>query len=288
VPEFTNGVGMKLVWIEPGSDGKPKTFLMGSPDGTTPPGVPKEEGRSDEETPHKVMLTRGFYLSATLVTQEQWETVLGKEANPSRFSGDKSQLPVDGVSWFDCVEYCNQLSEREGKQPCYRLDGVKRVGDRITEADVELLADATGYRLPTEAEWEYACRAGTATPFWFGDSLTDRDANYDARTYAYGKDGKKGVARRSTTKVREFKPNPWGLYDMHGNLSQWCQDWYNPYPDRDQTDPVGLNKDGVGARVLRGGSWVARPWYCRAACRYGYAPALRGSDVGCRVVCRLD
>jgi formylglycine-generating enzyme required for sulfatase activity len=242
---FVNKVGMKLVRIKPGS------FTMGSP--------PDEEERGNDETPHKVTLTKGFYMAATLVTQWQWEQVMGKEANHSRFTGDKSQLPVDYVSWDDCQDFCKKLSALDGRK----------------------------YELPTEAEWEYACRAGTKTPFWFGDSITDKDANYNA-TYTYGKDGKKGTYREKTTPVQEFKPNPWGLYDMHGNLQQWCQDYYAPYPEGDITDPSNLKKSDIDARVLRGGSWIDGPVGCRAACRGGFGPHYRVDVRGCRVVCRLE
>jgi formylglycine-generating enzyme required for sulfatase activity len=280
-PNFAKKIGMKFVRIEPGS------FLMGSPVGKKADGTPDEEGRDDNETPRHVTLTRGCHMAATLVTQQQWESVLGPARNHSRFTGDKSKLPVDNVSWFDCVEFCNELSKKEGKKQRYEISNVVRDGDRITAADVKVLADGTGYGLPTEAEWEYACRAGTTTPFWFGETITDQDANYDA-SLTYGKDGKKGKCRGRTTGVQDFKANPWGLHDMHGNLWQWCEDWYSPYPFKDFTDPVNLAKDGADPRVLRGGSWSSIPQNCRAACRGRLGPADRDSDVGCRVVCRQD
>jgi formylglycine-generating enzyme required for sulfatase activity len=202
-------------------------------------------------------------MAATLVTQYQWEQVMGKDANRSRFMGkdddEKMKLPVDNVSWDDCQVFCKKLSEREGRK----------------------------YELPTEAEWEYACRAGTTSPFWWGKTITTAQANYSG-AFAYGKDGKTGVSRGKTTTVEQFAANPWGLFDMHGNLYQWCQDWYNLYLDRDLTDPASIEKGAADARVLRGGSWFDYPRSCRAACRRGGGPAYRNGGLGCRVVCRLD
>jgi formylglycine-generating enzyme required for sulfatase activity len=279
-------IGLKFVLIEPGSPGKPRTFLMGSPDGTTPPGTPAEEGESNDETPHRVTLTRRYYLATTLVTQQQWEKVMGGDANHGWFKAkdndEKRTLPVDNVSWYDCVEFCNKLSEMDGKTSCYRISNIARSGDKITHATVEAIPDGTGYRLPTEAEWEYACRAGTTTPFWFGDSITDKDANYDA-TVVYGKNGKVGEYRKKPTPVTQFKANPWGLHDTHGNLYQWCEDCYAEYPKDDISDPVNLNKPEAFSRVLRGGSWFDYPLYCRAAYRKRIEPAHRYSYIGFRV-----
>jgi formylglycine-generating enzyme required for sulfatase activity len=269
---YVNSLDMKFVRIEPGS------FTMGSPDGTKPPGLPAEEGRYEGETPHRVTLTKGYHMSTTLVTRHQWQQVMGPEANPSKFKGksvkEKRELPVDSVSWYDCVEFCIKLSEKEGRKPCYRLDRVKREGDRITSADVTFLPGGTGYRLPTEAEWEYACRAGTQTPFWFGDSITPRQANYNYNI-------------TETTAVTSFDPNPWGLYDMHGNLDQWCEDRYASYDEEDQRDPTRRQK-AAHICVRRGGSWISLPRDCRAAYRGGSSPGDNFESHGCRVVLCLD
>src|SRR5262249_26689915 len=158
-----------------------------------------EEGRSDDEVQHRVTLTGGFFLGVHQVTQAQWQMVMGSK--PSRFKGEN--LPVERVSWDDCQEFCKRLAERDGKR----------------------------YRLPTEAEWGYACRAGTATPFPFGETISPDQANYGGY-YTYGK-GKEGVYRQKTTPVGSFPANAWGLFDMHGNVYEWCEDWYGPYQSED-------------------------------------------------------
>jgi formylglycine-generating enzyme required for sulfatase activity len=187
---FTNSIGMKFVWIPPGN------FLMGSP---------KEEAeRYPREIQHKVTLTKGFYMSVHLVTQEQWQGVMGK--NPSHFKGEKN-LPVDSVSWEDCQEFLQKLAQIKGQ----------------------------AYRLPTEAEWEYACRANTTTPFHFGETISTDQANYNGNG-TYG-EGKQGATRRKTTPVASFPSNPWGLYDMHGNVWQWCLDPLGEYPEFAVVDP---------------------------------------------------
>ena len=236
---FTNAIGMKFVWIAPGS------FVMGSPK--------EEKRRSDRETQHKVTLTKGFYMSVYTVTQEEWQAVMGK--NLSYFKGEKN-LPVEQVSWEDCQEFVKKLRDKD-KKP---------------------------YRLPTEAEWEYACRAGTKTPFHFGETISTDQVNYNG-DFTYG-DGKKGVYRKKTTPVGSFPANAWGLHDMHGNVLQWCQDWYGDYPQKDVVDPQGAEKGQF--RVLRGGSWIDGPWNCRSAYRVRYGPGDRVDDVGCRVCFCLD
>ena len=236
---YTNSLGMKFAWIPPG------TFLMGSP--------ANEPERSDDETQHGVTLTKGFHLGVHQVTQAQWQAVMG--ANPSNFKGENN-LPVEQVSWDDCVAFCEALGKKDGRT----------------------------YRLPTEAEWEYACRAGTTTPFHFGDTISVNQSNYDGN-YTYS-NGKKGVYRQKMTPVGSFPANAWGLFDMHGNVWEWCADWFGPYPEGELKDPQGFI--GGEARVLRGGSWSFNPRFCRSACRYWRAPGSRDYDLGCRVALCLD
>ncbi len=211
-------------------------FLMGSP--------PEEPHRRSDEAAHGVTLAHGFHLAVHPVTQEQWRAVLG--GAPSRFAGD--DRPVEMVSWDDCQELCRKLSE---------LDGLT-------------------YRLPTEAEWERACRAGTAGPFSFGADLTTDEANHDGRGPA-----RSGAFRGETTPVGSFPANAWGLYDMHGNVWEWCADWYGPYAEGHVTGPTGPREGEE--RVLRGGSWFNPPWSCRSATRYGADPATRSAHLGVRL-----
>jgi uncharacterized protein (TIGR02996 family) len=222
----------------------PGAFLMGSP--------PEEKERGGDEKQHRVTLTKGFWLGVHEVTQALWRAVIG--SNPSQFQGD--DLPVEQVSWEDCQEFCQKLSALAG-QP---------------------------HRLPTEAEWEHACRAGTTTPFSFGDTISTDLANYDG-DYTYG-EGEKGKARKATTPVGTFPSNAWGLHDLHGNVWEWCQDGYARYPKNDRKDP--LNEGDGYDRVLRGGSWRNRPHWCRSASRHYFDPALRDVAYGCRVVLCLD
>jgi uncharacterized protein (TIGR02996 family) len=223
----------------------PGTFLMGSP--------PGEQQRSDNENLHRVTLSRGYYLGIHPVTQAQWSAVMG--SNPSRVQGD--DRPVERVSWDDCQELCARLGQRTGQR----------------------------FRLPTEVEWERACRAGTTTSFFVGETISTDQANYIGND-VYGKGGLKGVYRKQTTPVDGFPANPWGLFDMHGNVWEWCHDWYGPYREGDVTDPQG----GMSGKAhgLRGGSWVSDPNRCRSAYRDWSAPARRNDRLGCRVVLCLD
>ena len=235
---FTNNLGMKFVYIKPGS------FLMGSPSG--------EAGRNDDEQQHRVTLTQGFYLQTTEVTQGQWQRVMGE--NPSKFNKCGSDCPVEQVSWNDVQMFIQKLNRMEGK---------------------------VAYRLPTEAEWEYAARAGTGTAFSWGNEVSCAKANY-GKGYVLECKGKNPDR---TTKVASFPPNLWGLYDMHGNVWEWCQDRYGGYPSGPVTNPGGASSGAF--RVLRGGGWRYFAWICRSANRHGSTPGSRFDSVGFRLAASL-
>ena len=249
--------------------------MMSIPGGTFIMGSPKEEEDSrDSERPQHEVTIEPFWLGQYQVTQAQWKFVaklpqVNKELNPdqSRFKGDGStsltnNRPVEQVSWYDAVEFCDRLSRHTKRQ----------------------------YRLPSEAEWEYACRAGTKTPFHFGETITTDLANYNGN-YTYGQ-GPKGVYREETTEVGSFgAANNFGLYDMHGNVYEWClDDWHNDYTDAPADGSAWFSSDDklsdkTGRAVLRGGSWNCNPHFCRSAYRnYAYRVNLYDT-VGFRVVC---
>ncbi|MEF8732406.1 MAG: formylglycine-generating enzyme family protein [Candidatus Accumulibacter meliphilus] len=211
----------------------PGHFLMGSP--------PDEPEREDDEVQHEVTLSRGFWLADTACTQALWQAVTG--ANPSEFQDDVRN-PVENVSWDDVQTFLSELNRR--------VPGLQA-------------------RLPSEAEWEYACRAGTTTPFSFGDNITPEQVNYDGN-YPYA-GGEKGLYRQKTVPVGSLPANPWGLYEMHGNVWEWCADWYGDYPNTPQVDPTGPQTGD--SRVLRGGSWNFNGRHARCALRYGYVPGYR-------------
>jgi sulfatase modifying factor 1 len=215
-------------------------FKMGSP--------LDEPERYEDEILHDVMLTRSFWLADTACTQALWQAVLGE--NPSSFKG--AERPVERVSWDDCREFIK------------KLNGIK-----------------SGFhlRLPTEAEWEYACRAGTQTPFWFGENITPDQVNYDGNHPYAG--GTKGKYREETVEVKSLPCNGWGLYQMHGNVWEWCADRYGEYPTGNVMDPLGPN-DGA-YRVERGGSWFSDGGDVRSASRDGGVPASRFSSTGFRL-----
>ena len=218
---------------------RPGKFMMGSPE--------NEPERYDDERLHEVILTHGFWMAETACVQELWEAVMG--SNLSHFKGAKR--PVDSVSWDDCMEF------------------IEKINSMIPGLDL---------RLPTEAEWEYSCRAGTTTPFSFGENITTDQVNYDGNN-PYN-DGAKGEYRKKTVDVKSFPCNNWGLYEMHGNVWEWCSDWFAKYPEGSLVDPGGPD---IGVyRVLRGGSWIYYGRDVRSAFRYRYEPGSRDDDRGFR------
>ena len=211
-----------------------------------------DAGENDERPAHRVRLA-AFYMDACEVSQASFKALLGR--NPSKMQG--LDRPVERISWFSAVQYCNMRSSREGFKPCY---------------DLKTLAcdfSADGYRLPTEAEWEYACRAGTTTSWSFGGNpgALAKHAWF------------KGCAEKTTHPVKQKQPNPWGLYDMHGNVAEWCNDYY-----ADHYDPAAAeNPRGPttgSKRVLRGGSWMSDEDDCRCAARQSEPPGLADTCFG--------
>lgn len=220
----------------------PGSFTMGSPQ--------SESGRYDNEIQHSVTLTQGYYLQITEVTQGQWKSVMGN--NPSFFNGCGDSCPVEQVSWNDVQQFIWRLNQMEG---------------------------ADKYRLPTEAEWEYACRAGTTTSFFDGEINVhecDHDANLASMAWYCGNSGKKSHP------VAQKKANAWGLHDMQGNISELCQDWYGEYPPEEVADPKG--KTSGLDRTVRGGGWGSHARHCRSACRGAVAAGESTYDVGLRLV----
>jgi formylglycine-generating enzyme required for sulfatase activity len=245
-----------FVFVEGGA------FTMGSPS-------TEAERNSDESPQHQVTIS-SFYMGQYEVTQAEYEAVMG--TNPSNWKG--GNLPVEMVSWYDAIRYCNKRSEKEGLTPAYTISG------SAESPYVTWNKSANGYRLPTEAEWEYACRAGTKGPFNTGNNITTSQANYDGN-YPYNGNAK-GEYRRKTTVVDSFAPNNWGLYNMHGNVWEWCWDWYGAYESGSQTDPAGAASGSF--RVIRGGSWGSDAQVVRSAYRYDFPPSARRYGLGFRLV----
>ena len=242
-------IGLEMVAIPGG------TFMMGSP--------PEELEHQDNESPQHSVTVQPFFMGKYQVTQAQWRFVAQLpqvnrelEQDPSHFKGDNR--PVESVSWEDAVEFCDRLSQYTGRT----------------------------YRLPSEAEWEYACRAGTTTPFHFGETITTDLVNYNGN-YTYGQ-GSKGVYRKETTEVGSFGvANNFGLYDMHGNVWEWCQDdWHSDYEGAPIDGSAWLNnEENNNGKLLRGGSWVTFPGNCRSAFRLNYSLDDGNGYLGFRVVC---
>jgi formylglycine-generating enzyme required for sulfatase activity len=244
--KLAKGIALEMVYIPGG------TFLMGAPK--------EEEGSRDNERPQHQVTIPPFFMGKYPVTQKQWRAVAALpqinrklNPNPSRFEG--YDLPVEKISWYDCAEFCARLSA-------------------YTKRD---------YRLPSESEWEYACRAGTTTPFHFGETISTEVANYNGE-YTYGS-GSKGEKRKQTTPVGSFHvANAFGLFDMHGNVWEWCADEYHQNYDGAPVDGSAWNSNNENDRMLRGGSWFDYPWDCRSAYRVVYSPDGWDDDRGFRVV----
>lgn len=256
-PEFitSKATGMKLKLIPAGE------FLMGSSRADDP------NAEANEMPRHRVKISQPYYLGVTEVTRGQYRAITGKSPGAFKSSDD---LPVECVTWLDAVKYCNALSEKEDLRPFYRI-----AGEEVTVLDW----GGEGYRLPTEAEWEYACRAGTTTRFSFGASDSDLENNAWIN-------GKNSAGR--THVVGGKRANGWGLHDMHGNVCEWCWDWYDKdyYAQSPAVDPRGPSEGDF--RVNRGGGWFNRPRYARSAYRGRLtpdsdAPDNAGGDLGFRL-----
>lgn len=257
----TNG-GNDLIFIKGG------TFLMGSP--------VTEAWREKDEIQHRVVLN-DFFIGKHEVTQQDYRAIMGD--NPSNFKEDA--LPVENISWLEAVRYCNALSQKEGLAPAYTING----------ENVDWDMSAPGYRLPTEAEWEYACRAGTTTPFNTENYISTEQANYygtypyTIETHYFSQDKLEtppGEYRQRTIPVGSFAANRWGLFDMHGNVWEWCWDWYGNYASGTQDNPAGVNTGTY--RINRGGGWNDFGKHLRCAYRAASPPDSRMFNLGFRIV----
>lgn len=239
---WTNVLGMKFRLVKAGS------FKMGSPD--------RELRRFADETLHLVFLTQDFFLCTTPTTQAEWRAVVGE--NPSYFA-DYKERPVESVSWFDCIDFIDRINSDEYALELKNFLGIDWV-----------------YSLPSEAQWEYACRAGTNSSFFFGDIVSENVGNFGSLSM-----GGTTKLYKGTCDVALFPPNAWGFFDMSGNICEWTLDGYADYDVRNNVDP--LNSIQLFERVARGGSWRSSPENCRSASRFNFLPTYRGDNCGMRV-----
>ncbi len=255
---ITNSIGMKLALIPTGK------FRMGSPR--------SEAERESEESQHEVTITKPFYMGVYEVTQAEYMKLMDPK-NQAHFNSDRgggAEYPMEDVLWTEADEFCRKLTA---------LPDEIRAGRK--------------YRLPTESEWEYACRAGTTTAFHFGESISSRQANFNGN-FPYG-NAEKGQYLRRTVKVGSYQPNNFGLYDMHGNVAEWCADWYDPdYYDASHDEdprgpPVGVLSDDYENYylVVRGGCWIDDARACRSAYRHRAMHRNKYRLIGFRVVCEV-
>jgi formylglycine-generating enzyme required for sulfatase activity len=243
--------GIRLRWCPPGR------FTMGSP--------ASEVGHRPDEAQVEVRLSKGFWSAQHEATQGEWKRVVGAfpDRPPSAQFGEGDDVPVYWVNFHEAESFCAALTER-----------ARRAGE---------LPSGWAFALPTEAQWEYACRAGTTTATAFGDTLGRHQANFAGETV-----DRRNLPTGSARPAGSYRANAWGIHDMHGNVWEWCRDWYHARlpggVDPDLSDVVGVaNRDGTHSRVRRGGAWIEPAWACRSACRLRYEPPRRSDHIGFRV-----
>jgi sulfatase modifying factor 1 len=243
---------ISVCWCPPGR------FMMGSP--------PTERERRSDESQVEVTLTRGFWMGKHEITQKQWSQLMGAfpDKPPSAQFGEGDDVPVYWVSFDDAEAFCAALTRNAHRS--------------------NALPTGWEFRLPTEAQWEYACRAGTVTAFSVGDSLAKHHANFGD-----GPPVRRAPAPGRARPAGSYSANPWGLHDMHGNVWEWCRDWYHAQlpggTDVDLYEPKGvINRDGTTSRVRRGGAWIESAPFCRSACRLRFEPHRRSDHIGFRIV----